>query len=1103
MGPSSAPPAKQRMPWEPEAGHAKGSVPAGLSSAPPTKQRMPWESEPGHAKGSVPAGPSSPPPAKQRTPWESDPRHAKGSGAAAPSTELAPTKQLPWQPHQPEAKGSAFGVTKSSQASAKQPVPRELEPKRAIGPAKQLTVSKGQGGFARQVAGSGRKGEAQVLRFDDLDWGSSGYIRKEDFMNVLLAYQTQQITIEMPNVHMESARAKAEGAQIWGEGAGPGVLAQGKAKAKGGWKGAMDFDRGERGQEYHVEEKQYGACVHCHTHFTDDSIYCRRCGVKRLEKALDWDEVDEVSESKDPSDVHWEPAKADQTKIHPEVPGLERAQLPQLPSGPPISKQQMPPMPPPPALRGGLVQASKDAEASREREPEEKVLEEKFPWKAEATIPKAVSPAVPKTAVKEGPKTAAKMISKAAPKAVPKATTISAKKSESQVKPGMKEQNKADEVPFSCPVTDPEGGEVGVAIRNAITVSELKAVISKEMSINEKDFRVVLSLDGQRRILQDNNEFLDVNLLRRAGLTVEQPVDIDVVGIDGSHINVKADRSWSSSKLIEVVSDKAGFPEDQIVLKLGRNPLLSSDDLLGDVLPAGPKQELIATRPLDVIVSDDSGRRWVISADRSWKLQKVQQKLMEESGYAIEEQTLQHAKLSADGTLPNLDSEMELDNVLAEGPEVHMHLLVDYKRFMDRGVAEAREAEAQRRNQMLLENAPDFNVGPLRSLEHIAIEDRALLPWEGQDYRNQMWKYPPHSLDYTRLLDRAPQTIEFSALLADPPWREPATTQGKQSPHAKDKDGQSGRVTSPHRPFSIQDRARQSTTMPLEKGFVEISKDLDDSEQLSSKSEESQEEFEEQPGHEESGGSQGSIERFQFKRSHGSEESQEEGQEKDKFLEESFGRESSENLSEAGQEQNASTGVCKGKASDTGGSTHCMTSSLVQWGGFQHLRQSVAPGAGTIIFVNPADHPGVGTAGGSRSAAQRVLRRQRVQDVRAGHTETWQPVASSNSLQPHIRHKVLEELRRTETEAPQFGDSCGDDVDVGDSSPAPKFTFYVNDLQAPPVHSTSQEVRSNPVPFWPCRKQGAGGKPMLLPASAPWGAFAVQVSGHVEEDARG
>ena len=84
---------------------------------------------------------------------------------------------------------------------------------------------------------------------------------------------------------------------------------------------------------------------------------------------------------------------------------------------------------------------------------------------------------------------------------------------------------------------------------------------------------------------------------------------------------------------------------------------------------------------------------------------EVQQKLMEESGYAIEEQTLQHAKLSAgailhlewtitngatlchtvwlvlkhcaltwyaDGTLPHLDSEMELDHVLTEGPEARL-----------------------------------------------------------------------------------------------------------------------------------------------------------------------------------------------------------------------------------------------------------------------------------------------------------------------------------------------------------------------------------------------------------------------------------------------
>ena len=35
----------------------------------------------------------------------------------------------------------------------------------------------------------------------------------------------------------ESARAKAQGAKIWGQAAGQGVLAQGKAKAKGGSKG--------------------------------------------------------------------------------------------------------------------------------------------------------------------------------------------------------------------------------------------------------------------------------------------------------------------------------------------------------------------------------------------------------------------------------------------------------------------------------------------------------------------------------------------------------------------------------------------------------------------------------------------------------------------------------------------------------------------------------------------------------------------------------------------------------------------------------------------------------------------------------------------------
>ena len=33
----------------------------------------------------------------------------------------------------------------------------------------------------------------------------------------------------------------------------------------------------------------------------------------------------------------------------------------------------------------------------------------------------------------------------------------------------------------------------------------------------------------------------------------------------------------------------------------------------------------------------------------------------------------------------------------------------------------------------------------------------------------------------------------------------------------------------------------------------------------------------------------------------------------------------------------------------------------------QRLRDSVAPGPGTIVFVNPQDHPGIGTPGGTKS----------------------------------------------------------------------------------------------------------------------------------------
>ena len=44
-------------------------------------------------------------------------------------------------------------------------------------------------------------------------------------------------SIESAVCSQESARAKAQGAKIWGQGAGQGVLAQGKAKAKGGKSG--------------------------------------------------------------------------------------------------------------------------------------------------------------------------------------------------------------------------------------------------------------------------------------------------------------------------------------------------------------------------------------------------------------------------------------------------------------------------------------------------------------------------------------------------------------------------------------------------------------------------------------------------------------------------------------------------------------------------------------------------------------------------------------------------------------------------------------------------------------------------------------------------
>ena len=65
--------------------------------------------------------------------------------------------------------------------------------------------------------------------------------------------------------------------------------------------------------------------------------------------------------------------------------------------------------------------------------------------------------------------------------------------------------------------------------------------------------------------------------------------------------------------------------------------------------------------PVKVVISDDSGRQWVIPADRSWTMREVRMHLMEQSGYALEEQTLQLPALGPDGTLPVLDDLEALD----------------------------------------------------------------------------------------------------------------------------------------------------------------------------------------------------------------------------------------------------------------------------------------------------------------------------------------------------------------------------------------------------------------------------------------------------------
>ncbi|CAE7221333.1 unnamed protein product, partial [Symbiodinium sp. CCMP2456] len=297
---AQAEPAKQRMPWETQPGVAKATTVATKSE--PSKARMPWETEAGVAKaGSLPKAQ----PVKQRMPWE-----------AAPSTQPAPAGA---------AGGGGTATSKATAAAAPGaasgkwvllPDARAADNLLATGaaidsrPVNGLPAPAGSAGgsFVRQVQAKGSN-DPKVLRFEDLDWDGSGTISKEDLMNVLLAYQTQQVTIEMPNVQTEVAKAKAHGAQIWGEGAGPAVLSKGKAKAKGKGKGKGKNKGPFKGKGKGppppvaapvVAEKPepkkpagsqhvFGTCVHCYKTLTDDSTFCRHCGMRRVRAAMEWD----------------------------------------------------------------------------------------------------------------------------------------------------------------------------------------------------------------------------------------------------------------------------------------------------------------------------------------------------------------------------------------------------------------------------------------------------------------------------------------------------------------------------------------------------------------------------------------------------------------------------------------------------------------------------------------------------------------------------------------------------------------------------------------------------------------------------------------------
>ncbi|CAE7426668.1 unnamed protein product [Symbiodinium natans] len=259
--------AKQRMPWEVEPGVAKSSP----AVAPgPAKQRMPWETEPGVAKANAQTAKAEP--ARQRMPWETESGVAKTAGAPPKAGQAR--QRMPWEA-KPQASAQAAGASTTTSSA---PTPQGLSGKWVLLPDPQaaddlLATGKaidsrpvnglpgsapagkaggaGAGTFVRQAQGKASS-DAKVLRFEDLDWDGSGSISKEDLMNVLIAFQTQQVTIEMPNVQMEAAKAKEQPPQPK-----PSLI--------------------------------YGTCVHCNRALTDDSTFCRHCGMRRVESALDWD----------------------------------------------------------------------------------------------------------------------------------------------------------------------------------------------------------------------------------------------------------------------------------------------------------------------------------------------------------------------------------------------------------------------------------------------------------------------------------------------------------------------------------------------------------------------------------------------------------------------------------------------------------------------------------------------------------------------------------------------------------------------------------------------------------------------------------------------